>query len=591
MSLRDLFFLLLTITLLPVLCNSQDCCDTDGKLIICYTAAADYCTPPICNNALDAPFMTGLRAKIENPANFGPMGISECEVETIPLQNINSSTDIEDLNCDIVFLGSFYTNPADITETTLPVELLNSIKEWSVICLQNLCILSQGETSAWGYQIANQNTNPNTPDGIQDPNIFNGVFGSITSFNQGGTFQANFETIPVSGATVLAMDALSRPTVVVDNLTNDILLADVGIISNGNAGEVTDSPNVSNDNDILACNIFALGCKIAGVQTSETIDTILCPNATLTLADGMIIDEPGEYTSNLISTDGCDSILITNVIYDEPIDGLESYMGCIDDGYSITVGNTVFDQANPTGTVMLENINGCDSTVNVELIFNEATMATIDTSFCVGESIAFMGITYNSSTDTILTITNANNCDSIIRLTVNVSEFMEFEIEERVEVFNNDGYTFQHNIPASFTTIWEPAEGLSCADCPNPSIILGANIPSYNLQLISEEGCETFYTIDVDYTCTPYIPNIFSPNSTAGNMQFGAETPCLLTDYTMIVYDRWGSIVFNSDDPLIKWDGKINQRKDIIPGVYVYSCRYSNKGVPTTDYGTVTLVR
>ena len=92
---------------------------------------------------------------------------------------------------------------------------------------------------------------------------------------------------------------------------------------------------------------------------------------------GTVYDESNPMgTETLIATNGCDSTVTVNLSFEPASTGLESYTGCQDDGYSVTVGGTVYDQNNPTGTETLIAANGCDSTVTVNLVFNATTSGT-----------------------------------------------------------------------------------------------------------------------------------------------------------------------------------------------------------------------
>ncbi len=579
--------------LLFIMCQfglmSQDCCDTDTKLVICYTSRFDHCMPATCDYTFDGVNMEGIRAKLNNPQNFGPLGISECDVETKRLGNVSSSQEITDLQCDIVIIGAFYITPADITDTTLPIELTDAIKEWSVECPENLTILSQGESTRWGYTIANQNVNPNSAGAVSTPNIFDGPFGSLTTFFQGGAFQANYNSIPPTGATILAEDGLGRPTIVLDNATNDILLADVGIICNG-PGDVTTSPNVLNNNDILACNIFALGCEIAGIATFTEIDTIICKDDIYQLPDGSMVTDPGEYTVNLESITECDSIIVTTISLSDPEEGYIEYIGCDQDGQSITVGSTTYDQDNPSGVTIVQNQYGCDSLVNVDMIFNIHTSSTLDTLICEGDAFTYLGQSFDGISDTTLVIQNKLNCDSSIRVRVGFVQIEEIILDDQINILNNLDYTFENIIPTSYEVLWTPENGLSCTDCPNPTLSNQDNIETYALQITTPEGCTENLDLPINYRCRPYLPNIFNPNSTSGNQNFGALTPCILTHYSLSIFDRWGSLVFQSSDQSNMWNGKLNGDK-IVPGVYSYLCSYSNDGIEEIKAGQITVIR
>lgn len=589
---RKLVAILLFISLNLNSLFSQGCCDVDTKLVICYTSQDDFCNPAVCDYTFDGGNMQGIRQKLGNPSLFGPNGLSDCEVETIPLSNINSATDIEDLQCDIVFIGTFYTDINDITSTTLSTNFLNSVRTWSMECDENLTILFQGETTAWGYGIDDQNVNPNFPGtAVADLNIFDGAFGSINQFNQGGSFQASFVQTPSTGFTILAEDNLGRPTVVLDEMTNDILLADVGIMCN-TAGEVSISPNINNNNDILACNILGLGCAIAGVPTFTEITGYMCEDGSYTLPDGMVVTTTGQYTTTLLSSSECDSVILTNVEFSIPEPFLLSYVGCDQDGFSVEVGGNTYDQSTPTGSEIVQNIYGCDSLVNIELIYHAHSSAVFDTVICVNEPFVYLGVEFGQAIDTTLIIPNANNCDSVINVIVNEFDFANIELDTIIDITNNIPYTFLNQIPGSYDIQWEPSTGLSCDDCSTPILTneQNENIPNYNLTLVSPDGCVTNYNFQVEYTCTPYIPNIFNPESFSGNEKFGAMVPCSLQDFDLSVFDRWGNLVFESQDQSEFWDGRFLEKK-LQPGVYMYQCNFSNQGIPATKVGNITLLK
>lgn len=69
--------------------------------------------------------------------------------------------------------------------------------------------------------------------------------------------------------------------------------------------------------------------------------------------------------------------------------------------------------------------------------------------------------------------------------------------------------------------------------------------------------------------CDLYVPNVFSPNDDGDNDQWHAFLPCKWLRFKLKVYDRWGSLVFASEDPEILWDGRI-RGKEAQMGVYVW---------------------
>lgn len=91
-----------------------------------------------------------------------------------------------------------------------------------------------------------------------------------------------------------------------------------------------------------------------------------------------------------------------------------------------------------------------------------------------------------------------------------------------------------------------------------------------------------------------YIPNAFTPNGDGLNDSFG----CIgegITEYTLQIFDRWGSLIFESSDMKVQWDG--NYKNELAPtGVYVYKVRAVGPGMngsikkQINKAGSVTLV-
>jgi len=84
--------------------------------------------------------------------------------------------------------------------------------------------------------------------------------------------------------------------------------------------------------------------------------------------------------------------------------------------------------------------------------------------------------------------------------------------------------------------------------------------------------------IVIDYwnctICEVYIPNGFSPDFNGFNDEFKPFSNCETNDYHMKVFNRWGALVFETDNIEIGWDGTFNGRL-VTEGVYVYLIEYT----------------
>ena len=76
--------------------------------------------------------------------------------------------------------------------------------------------------------------------------------------------------------------------------------------------------------------------------------------------------------------------------------------------------------------------------------------------------------------------------------------------------------------------------------------------------------------------CPSYqLPNVFSPNGDNVNDLFIPILSRSIASIKLVVYNRWGTIVFETDDPEIMWDGKdYNSNRDLSEGVYFYTVTY-----------------
>jgi len=70
-----------------------------------------------------------------------------------------------------------------------------------------------------------------------------------------------------------------------------------------------------------------------------------------------------------------------------------------------------------------------------------------------------------------------------------------------------------------------------------------------------------------------YFPNSFTPNGDNRNDTFYPKTDQEFSEYGFWVYDRWGGLVFKTNQPNFGWDGKING-EDAQVGVYVWRISY-----------------
>ncbi len=96
---------------------------------------------------------------------------------------------------------------------------------------------------------------------------------------------------------------------------------------------------------------------------------------------------------------------------------------------------------------------------------------------------------------------------------------------------------------------------------------------------------------DCDSEFRYYAPNVFWPEAEAAANTMFRIFPMDATLVSLQVYDRWGSLIFESSAPDAAWDGR-TQGRTSAPGVYVWRAMLQKPlGQEKQVFGSVTLLR
>lgn len=92
-----------------------------------------------------------------------------------------------------------------------------------------------------------------------------------------------------------------------------------------------------------------------------------------------------------------------------------------------------------------------------------------------------------------------------------------------------------------------------------------------------------------------FIPSGFSPNGDGQNDIFRLRSPLAMTDVKFIVVNRWGQVVWRTDNQLDGWDGTYGEGNNADIGTYQYFLKYKCAGDADDKYytlkGDITLLR
>jgi hypothetical protein len=96
-----------------------------------------------------------------------------------------------------------------------------------------------------------------------------------------------------------------------------------------------------------------------------------------------------------------------------------------------------------------------------------------------------------------------------------------------------------------------------------------------------------FIAPDVVY----YLPNAFTPNDDNINETFKPIGLSYALNYKFIIFDRWGNIMFKTDNPQLGWDGKFESEL-VAQDLYFYRLEFIGADeLRHTEKGSISILR
>lgn len=95
--------------------------------------------------------------------------------------------------------------------------------------------------------------------------------------------------------------------------------------------------------------------------------------------------------------------------------------------------------------------------------------------------------------------------------------------------------------------------------------------------------------VDID-SCDIYrLPNVFTPNGDGHNDYFRPFPYDFVERVDMKIFNRWGNLVYQTNDPDINWDGRHQDNdKDVAQGVYFFVCEVYQRTLEGQEKITIT---
>lgn len=202
-----------------------------------------------------------------------------------------------------------------------------------------------------------------------------------------------------------------------------------------------------------------------------------------------------------------------------------------------------------------------------------------------------------------LKVISDKNCEASLALidTVNVysTPTAGFTVDPKITTILNPSFNFtDKSIEDIINWKWDfgdPSDLSNTSNEINPSHTY-SDTGTYRIRLIVTNANNCMDTIEQDVIITGdyafYIPNAFSPNDDGINDSFNGKG-IGIKKYEMLIFDRWGALIFKTTSLEKNWNGKANNGDEVAQqDVYVWMVVLTNIFDKTYRYiGHVTLVK
>lgn len=395
-----------------------------------------------------------------------------------------------------------------------------------------------------------------------------GANSSTLSVNSAGSFSVTATTIAGceagSNAVDVNVESLLFPELISSD--NPLCEGDEALISISAAGDVT---------------WFLNALPLA--NTSPTLSVTAEGNYTAVVSHNGCVENTPPLSLTVLPAPTVDISALTDLIHcDDESTILEaSGSGSFNwfrngTALSTATANPLTTSTEGTYTVQLTDVFGCVALSNpIEVVYAEIS------------SLEIVGPTIPPCEGSSLSLSLNQNFQSVLWSTGAVSN--SISVNEpgaiSVEVSNEWNCTASATFDAFFATLpvvtlpsayvsdcskgvqlmatvsegsiaWSPSATLSAADVEQP-VANPTTTTSYTI-IVTNGACEVIRSTSVEADCGAiYVPNSFTPNGDGVNDLFRVVTNGA-REFELLIFNRWGEVVFETTDPQAYWDGGLN---------------------------------
>ena len=317
--------------------------------------------------------------------------------------------------------------------------------------------------------------------------------------------------------------------------------------------------------------------------------TVICPGDEAVVELYQVTGGNGEY--NIAWTDQNGQLLGTEPALPVIVNG--------DAAYTVTVTDGCLTQGTAIAEVVLP--------VYDQLQFN----LPADMTICAGDSVElYAAVTGGSGyyfiewhdleytdplfvasplEETQYTVTVTDQCGATLSDQV-VIDVEHPWVEIQAETTGQDDWRLRAlSSPGTVSWLWDLGDGTRARGEQLAHSYLDLDEHWVHLSINTVNGCEAVDSMLLRPPAHLYFPNAFTPDGDGHNDKFGPIGHSI-DQFELMVFDRWGEQIFQSDDANVLWDGTVDG-EIAATGVYVYRYKATGHHFPTVEgFGHVTLL-
>ena len=250
-----------------------------------------------------------------------------------------------------------------------------------------------------------------------------------------------------------------------------------------------------------------------------------------------------------------------------------------ENGAEIGTNTSIYLTPATTTTYSLTSIaaDGCEVEIEQEVTVKPTSSSTLTDSVCQGDRYNLHGFNLppqmaDGTFNYTLVVPNQYGCDSTVTLTLIVKPLPNTSL----------GRTFNHCFEDYGDAILQVPTSNCNYQWSTGATTQGISVSEGGTYTVTAtiNGCTNTGEITINDVCpfNIYLPNCITPTDNDGiNDVFKLPSIKDIAIFDITIFDRWGRVVFHSEDPHFEWDGGVNGK--ILSGrVYNYRIELKTTG-------------